>query len=346
MATGENSGTWGTITNTNLGTTLEEAICRSVDVAFSGDDVTLTASDSNGTQSFRNLRLNLTGTGSAGISLIVPDIEKNYIINNGLSTDVDVKNSSGGNVTIQAGKTNLVYSTGSGVVDVVNSLSTLVVEGTSNLKGATTFSGGVSAASIVNIGGNVSVAGTLTVGSEGVNTFVNGDCIVASGMEVGSVATFSSNVTLGSVSNAVTSVNSQMEFNNNLREKTFLNTISATSTFNYSLLGGGILFNQSSSASNFQLNLQGDTSTTLNEIMVTGETTTFAMLNTNGPSAHYVTAILIDGTTASPIYWQGGSKPDAGNASSIDSYSISITKTGSAQYTTLASLTQFGLDNY
>ena len=76
MTTGENSGTWGGITNTNLGTAIEEAICRSVDVPFSGSSVTLTATNSNTTQSFRNLRLNLTGTGSAGISLIVPDIEK------------------------------------------------------------------------------------------------------------------------------------------------------------------------------------------------------------------------------------------------------------------------------
>jgi|TARA_R100001510_G_scaffold22831_2_gene20032 hypothetical protein len=370
MATGENSGTWGTITNTNLGTTLEEAICRSVDVSFSGASLTLSANNSNGAQSFRNLRLNLTGTGSAGISLTVPDIEKNYIVKNALSTDVDIKNSSGSDVTVPAGKTTLVYSTGSGVVDVVNSLASLVVEstfdaggngsvgGTFVITGDTTVSSNASVSGTLNVGSNTSVGGTfkvgssavitgnLTVGGENINTFINGDLVVASGMAVGSVATFSSNVTLGAVSNAVTSVNSQVEFNNNLREKTFLNTTSATGTFNYSLLSGGILLNQSSAASNFQLNLIGDGSTTLNEMMATGETTTFAMLNTNGSSAYYVTSILLDGTTASPIYWQGGTKPSSGNASSIDSYLISVTKTGSAQYTTLASLTQFGLDNY
>ena len=37
MGTGDNSGTWGTITNTNLGTAIEEAICESADVAFSQD---------------------------------------------------------------------------------------------------------------------------------------------------------------------------------------------------------------------------------------------------------------------------------------------------------------------
>ena len=34
MATGENSGAWGEVTNTNLGTAIEEAICESADVAF------------------------------------------------------------------------------------------------------------------------------------------------------------------------------------------------------------------------------------------------------------------------------------------------------------------------
>ena len=47
MGTGENSGTWGTITNTNLGTAIEEAICESADVAFSQDSLTLSLSDSN-----------------------------------------------------------------------------------------------------------------------------------------------------------------------------------------------------------------------------------------------------------------------------------------------------------
>jgi hypothetical protein len=66
----------------------------------------------------------LTGTGSAGITLTVPDIEKNYIINNGLSVDVGVKNSSGSQVTVPDGKSALVYSTGSGVVDAITSLNT------------------------------------------------------------------------------------------------------------------------------------------------------------------------------------------------------------------------------
>ena len=62
MTTGENTGTWGNVTNTNLGTAIEEAITGSVDVTFASGDVTLTLTNTNATQSARNLRLNCTGT--------------------------------------------------------------------------------------------------------------------------------------------------------------------------------------------------------------------------------------------------------------------------------------------
>jgi len=191
MGTGDNSGTWGDITNTNLGTAIEEAICESADVAFSGDSITLPFNNDNATQTFRHLRLNLTGTGSAGITLTVPDIEKNYIINNGLSVDVGIKNSSGAQVTVPNGRSAIVYSTGSGVVDAITSLNTaeitqlnvtgdtdvtnLSANGTFDVSGngsvggtflvtsSATVSSGVSAAGTLDVGGNVSVGGTLAV---------------------------------------------------------------------------------------------------------------------------------------------------------------------------------------
>ena len=62
IGTGDQSGTWGDTTNTNLGTALEEAITGSADVTFASGTVTLTLTDTNTTQTARNLRLNLTGT--------------------------------------------------------------------------------------------------------------------------------------------------------------------------------------------------------------------------------------------------------------------------------------------
>ena len=127
MATGENSGTWGNVTNVNLGTALEEAIVGSADVTFSSADVTLTLTDSNSSQTARNLRLNLTGSISAAQNLIVPAIEKVYIVNNGLTYAVTVKNSTGSGIAVPAGKTMWVYNTGSNVVDATTHLTSLTL---------------------------------------------------------------------------------------------------------------------------------------------------------------------------------------------------------------------------
>ena len=115
IGTGDQSGTWGITTNTNLGTAIEEAITGSADVAFSSSDVTLTLTNTNTSQTARNLRLNLTGTSGGARNLTVPDIEKFYIIANGLADDVTVKNSTGTTYTIPAGTTGQVFSTGTGI---------------------------------------------------------------------------------------------------------------------------------------------------------------------------------------------------------------------------------------
>jgi hypothetical protein len=127
MGTGENSGTWGNVTNLNLGTAIEEAIVGSADVTFSSADVTLTLTDSNGSQTARNLRLNLVGTVAAAQNLIVPAIEKIYLVNNGLTFAITVKNSTGTGIAVPAGKTMLVYNNGTNVVDAVTHLSSLTL---------------------------------------------------------------------------------------------------------------------------------------------------------------------------------------------------------------------------
>jgi hypothetical protein len=115
IGTGDQSGTWGVTTNTNLGTAIEEAITGTADVAFSSADVTLTLTNTNAAQTARNLRLNLTGTSGGARNLTVPDIEKFYIIANGLADDVTVKNTTGTTYTVPAGTTGQVFSTGAGI---------------------------------------------------------------------------------------------------------------------------------------------------------------------------------------------------------------------------------------
>ena len=122
MGTGDNAGTWGAVTNLNLGTALEEAVAGTIDVAFSSADVTLTLTDANTAQPARNMRLNLTGTSGGARSLIVPAIEKMYVINNGLADACTVKVSGQTGVAVPAGKTTLLFNNGTDVVSAINTL--------------------------------------------------------------------------------------------------------------------------------------------------------------------------------------------------------------------------------
>jgi len=128
IGTGDQSGTWGATTNTNLGTALEEAITGSADVTFSSGNVTLTLTDVNTTQTARNLRLNLTGTTGGARQLILGSgcqIEKLYLVNNGCADAITVKNTSGTGIAVPAGQSMFVYNNGTNVVDAITYLSSL-----------------------------------------------------------------------------------------------------------------------------------------------------------------------------------------------------------------------------
>jgi len=127
IGTGEQSGTWGNTTNTNLGTAIEEAITGSADVTFASAAVTLTLTNTNASQTARNLRLNLIGTSGGAQNLVVPDIEKFYLVNNACADAITVKNSTGATVAVPASKAMLLFSTGSGVVDAVTHMSSLTL---------------------------------------------------------------------------------------------------------------------------------------------------------------------------------------------------------------------------
>jgi hypothetical protein len=127
IGTGEQSGTWGTTTNTNLGTAIEEAITGSADVTFSSGDVTLTLTNTNASQTARNLRLNCTGTTGGARNLVVPTIDKFYLVNNGCADAITVKNSTGTGIAVPAGKAMLLFNDGTNVVDAITHLSSLTL---------------------------------------------------------------------------------------------------------------------------------------------------------------------------------------------------------------------------
>jgi hypothetical protein len=124
IGTGDQAGTWGATTNTNLGTAIEEAITGSADVTFASANAAITLTDTNATQAARNLRLNLTGTISAQQYLFIPAIEKQYIVNNALTSPVIVANgtnagATGSTVKIPASSSVVIFNTGTNVVPTV-----------------------------------------------------------------------------------------------------------------------------------------------------------------------------------------------------------------------------------
>jgi hypothetical protein len=131
QATGENSGTWGQITNTNL-LILEQAI-GGYDAVGVTSGATLTFSNgvlSNG----KNQVLKLTGTITGNVNVTIPDsIEKTYIVENATTGahTVTFKTTSGTGVTWTATDkgTKVLYSDGTNVVEGLSSVGAVTATG-------------------------------------------------------------------------------------------------------------------------------------------------------------------------------------------------------------------------
>ena len=121
QATGENSGTWGTITNTNLGTALEQAVVGYGNPSYPSDaNLTLTYTDTNAAQAARALVLNVTSAVSLSATreLVVPTIQKQYIVQNNTSgsQSITVKTSAGTGITVPNGRKAHLYVNGTDVI--------------------------------------------------------------------------------------------------------------------------------------------------------------------------------------------------------------------------------------
>ena len=373
IGTGDQSGTWGVTTNTNLGTAIEEAITGSADVSFSSADVTLTLTNTNTAQTARNLRLNLIGTVGAAQNLIVPAIEKQYIINNTLGFAITVKNSTGTGVSVPAGKSMIVFNTGSNVVETVTALATGTVIPVANggtgvttstgtgsvvLSASPTFTGiplaptaapGTNTTQIATTAFVQNVAGALgTMSSQNANAVaitggsVNGTTIGASSASTGAFTTLSANST--TALSGTTSITGPLTINNLITagETTTVSAIAATGTIAYDVLTQGVLYYTSNASANWTVNIRGNNTTTLNTTMAVGETRTITFFVTQGATAFFNSAVQVDGTTSGvTTRWQGGVTPSSGTVNAVDIYTYAIVKTASATFSVFASKTDF-----
>jgi len=191
MATGDQSGTWGDTTNTNLGTLLEQAITGYLAIAKVGTgDYTLSNTDylSNET---RNALIEFTGTPGGAFNVVVPLAEKLWVFKNSTNGAMTVKGASGTTTTVATGTSRWLYCDGTNVLDALTGTlatqaasSVAITGGTvTGLTNLTLASGAATPAT-----NNAAALGTsslqwadLFLASGGVINFDNGDVTITEG---------------------------------------------------------------------------------------------------------------------------------------------------------------------
>ena len=144
QATGENSGTWGTITNNNI-QKLESAIKGYVSVAIASTTDSLTATDGTTADETSNAIVKLTGTLTGNTTMQCEAVENWYIVDNAATMGtytLGFKPASGTAASLVAGSKHLLYTDGSTMFDVLDDAGNITANGTLDVAGAVNFDGG------------------------------------------------------------------------------------------------------------------------------------------------------------------------------------------------------------
>ena len=353
QATGENAGTWGTKTNTNLQILEQISGGFTQQALTSGGTVDLSVSDGATGATLSHRMIEFTGSLSGNAVVTIPiDVQTFYFL----------RNSSSGAYTVQ-----FKYITGSGnsftfsATDKSDAIVFAAADDGTN-PNIVTISTGIK--SVVEdtspqLGGNLDtnsqnilIDDAHFIGDENGNEQIIFQTTSSAVNQIDVTNAATGNAPSIAATGGDTNIDFQLSPKGigrvtlgagkieQLAEKATIAATAATGTVNYDVITQAVLYFTANASGNYTLNIRGDGSNTLNSIMDTGESVTVAHLVTQGSSAYYNNAVTIDGSSVTPE-WQGGSAPSSGNASSVDVYSYTIFKTGDAAFTVFAAQTQF-----
>ena len=326
QVTGENAGTWGDKTNTNL-----ELISQLFDgfnqtsIAGGAGTTVLDVVDGNTTGTAQQNFIELTGTITGNRIVTIPtDVEKLYVI----------RNSTSGTFTVE-----FKYASGSG-----SSVTFATTDKGTKLLMAKADD--VTNPNIIDVG-MVDLTGVQTLTNKTLTSPKIGTSVLdTAGLELLKLTATGSAVNELTLANAATNNNPTLSATGDdsnvgidltpkglgavkltslgsiesLQERATVAATGTTGTVTFDLLTQAVLYHTSNAAGNFTVNFRGDGSNTLNNTMNTNDSMTAAFIITNGGTHYYNSAVQIDGSGVTPE-WQGGSAPTAGNASSNDVYS-------------------------
>jgi len=340
MATGENSGTWGTKTNTNLDL-LQQAIVGYQLITLTSTNTTLVMTDAT-ISNARNAVIEFAGTIAANTTVFVASgIEKTYTLKNGTTGAFTLALNQVGGASVIFGATDKttkqVYLNGTDAVDLATVNLTAPQTLTNKTLTAPTLTSPVineiddDAANEFFIFSKVTTAvNEVTIANAATGNNPN---FTASGGDTNVGINFTPKGTGAVTFNGTGKIQQ-------VKEKVSVFVTATTGTINYDFLTQAVLYHTTTATGNFTINLRGSSSTSLTNMLSVGESVTGAFLNTN--TTFYISTITIDGSSTNvTLEYQGGSAPTSGNAG-IDVYSFTAIKTSTTPaYTILAAQTQF-----
>ena len=350
QVTGENAGTWGDITNTNL-VILQQAIAGYSGISIAGGAGNTDLTFSNGlTSNGKNAVLELTGTitGNRTVTITTASgvTNKVYVIRNSTSgaftVTVLIQGQTGVTFSATDKGTKILYLNGTDVVD-------------SNIGKLSNDFAPTLAANLSTNSKNIIVGNTYGIIDENANEQIKFSTTASATNEITIANAAAGNSPVISATGGDTNVGITLTPKGDLGRITANGetkifgvfegaTISTTfiTSFTYDVLTQAVYFQNVNLGANFTVNLRGNASTALNAALNTGESATVALITKQGNTTYYNTSVLVDGTSTNvTVVYQGGTAPTAGNASSNDVYTYTALKTAASTYTILAALTQF-----